>query len=479
MRIIARAARAPAPPATGRRRATRTRRAARTVRIGLSAGLLLGLIAVVAPSASADICGPVGDTSCTPAPIPAPPTPNPPPPGLDSDHFLAYERAPSGSWTETDLTALNGETVVGPITPISTEYDSVSGNIEAYAEGNDGHLIEFWQVPGASGWGSGDITDAAGGVTINGDPDAIATSTGVDVFALSSSRLQILEFAWTPAAGWKESVVGSTSLNTNLEVSGFMSDPRAVWDGHNVHVYISEITGTETIPQITEFFSANGGPWQRFTLATAMDNPSPALVGSTINVAGRQDVPCSCGGFTYGTSGDLLDLTEPASSPGSDVTVTNLTATVGITPLPASLSYYPAVVDYGEPQFFTEQSTARNSAGGDIPLLEEYYQNGSGQWTPLTISGLGGGTPIGEDGLGSPALAVDSSSHLNVLIDNAGAPDNGADETGSGDLQLYQWNGSSWQFTDVTQATASPPITAYPAAAATPQGYLYAFAAQS
>jgi hypothetical protein len=140
-----------------------------------------------------------------------------------------------------DFTALNGETVAELITPISTEYDSVSGNIEAYAEGNNGHLIEFWQVPGASSWGSGDITDVVG-VTINGDPDAIATSTGVDVFALSSSRLQIQEFAWTPAAGWKESVVGSTSLNTSLEVSGFMSDPKAVWDGHNVHVYISEIT---------------------------------------------------------------------------------------------------------------------------------------------------------------------------------------------------------------------------------------------
>jgi hypothetical protein len=463
--------------------------AARTIPVGLSVGVLFALAVLAPATASAEVCVPVGGVIIcggggggpgpTPQPIPPPPTPNPPPPGPDSDHFLAYERTPGGGWQETDLTALLGaQTVAGLPRSISAEYDPVSGNVETYAEGSNGHLIEFWQAPGST-WASGDITSQVGGTTINGAPDAIATSTGVDVFALSSSRQQLLEFAWTPSAGWRASVVGSTSLNTSLEVSGFMSDPRAVWDGQNVHVYISEITGTETIPQITEFFSASGGPWQRFTLTSAMDDPTPVLVGSTIHVVGRQDIPCTsaCGGFTYGTSGDLLDLTEPASSPGS-VAVTNLTAAAGITPLPASLSHDPTPVDYGGPQFYTEQSTARNSSGGDIPLLEEYFQNGSGQWTAVTINGLGGGSAIGEDGLGDPAVAVDSSNDLNVLIDNAGAPDNGADGTGAGDLQLYRWTGS-WQFTDVTSATASPQITQYPAVAATPQGYLYAFAAEA
>jgi hypothetical protein len=298
------------------------------------------------------------------------------------------------------------------------------------------------------------------------------------VFALFSSGEQILEFAWTPSTGWQESLVGSTSLNTSLERSGFMSPPRAVFDGRNVHVYISEITGTETIPQITEFFLAPGDPWQRFTLTTGMDDPTPVLSGSTISVVGRQDIACSCGGFTYGTNGDLLDLTEPTYPPGSDVTVTNLTAAAGITPLPASLSLDPAAVNYGGASFYTQQSTARNSAGGDIPLLEEYFQNGSGQWTAVAINGSDGGSAIGEDGLGDPAVTVDSSNDLNVLIDNAGAPDNGADGTGAGDLQLYRWS-PGWLFTDVTAATGSPQITGYPATAATPQGYLYAFAAEA
>jgi hypothetical protein len=215
-----------------------------------------------------------------------------------------------------------------------------------------------------------------------------------------------------------------------------------------------------------------------------MDDPTPVLIGSTVQVVGRQDVACTgsaCGGSTYGTSGHVLDLTEPASSPDSGVAVTDLSAAAGVAALPASLSHDPAPVEFGGgAQVYTVQSTARNSAGGDIPLLQAYAQTSQGQWVVSTLNGVGGAAPFGEDGIGDPAVAADNPNSLNVLIDNASAPGNGYDLTGAGNLQAYRWTSANgWQFTDITAVTGSPLITAYPAAAAAPQGYLYAFAPEA
>jgi hypothetical protein len=481
------------PPAL---RPQRRRRTATLIRVAVGcAGLLLASTAL-APVAHAVTCTPDdnGGIVCTgggggggpPQPFPPPPPGSPPagPAGPDSGHVLAYQRSPAGSWQETDLTASIGAPTASEFLPsgFTAQYDSITGRVEAYVNAN-GNLMQFAQTPGSSSWVSTDLTTEKGGASIDGPESAIVTSTGVDVFALSESAQELLDFAWTAATGWQVSVVGTTSLNTALGTSGFVSGPRALWDGHNVHVYISEITGTETIPQITEFFSAAGGPWQRFTLTHAMDNPTPMLVGGTVNVVGRQDVatngnPSCC---TYGTTGHVLDLTEPADSPGTGVTVTDVTAAAGVTPLPGSLFPYPATAQPGGvPEVFAAVSTARNSAGGDIPLLQEYAATSAGSWQAQTLNGAAGATPFGEDGIGDPTATVDTAGGVNILIDNASAPANGYDSTGTGRLQDYRWTSAGgWQVTDITTATSSPLITYYPAAAATPQGYLYAFAAES
>jgi hypothetical protein len=206
-------------------------------------------------------------------------------------------------WNAYDLTqAASGPELGGDPTPI------VNGSVDRiFARTSDGDLVEYIN-DGANGqlWNAYDLTTLSSSASIAGDPNPVLVGTTVHVFAVATSG-DLVDFA---GSGQSWAAADLTSVSSGNPVAG---RPSPVVEGGSIEVFARGMNGV--LDEYTE--STSGGGWAFHALAgpQVTGDPSAISIGTTVDV------------FSQVTGGDLTEFTNPGS--GSAFTTTNLSTLAG------------------------------------------------------------------------------------------------------------------------------------------------------
>jgi hypothetical protein len=118
-------------------------------------------------------------------------------------HLVEFTRLPAGNWISLDINAAFSVTADGGTTP-APFVDPVTGLQDAYVVGGDGHLDEYTRFADGH-WSSYDVTGAAGGPSLRGDPAPWAAEGLPLVYA--SSATGIIAFRRDPVGKWSAAPV--------------------------------------------------------------------------------------------------------------------------------------------------------------------------------------------------------------------------------------------------------------------------------
>jgi hypothetical protein len=201
----------------------------------------------------------------------------------DGDLFeFSQPTAAGGSWSATDLSQVaGGQTIAGD--PEGVLYGTSS--LHVYATAASGDLIEFVN-DGAGGrpWNAYNLTVAAAGPTVTGRPSPITYGTTVHVDVTASSG-DLVEF---DNDGANHRLWNSYDLTAAADGPTVVGDPSAVLSGGvSVHVYAQSSKG-----DLIEFVNdgAGGRLWNSYDQSQTVGglqiggDPGAAVYGTTVHV---------------------------------------------------------------------------------------------------------------------------------------------------------------------------------------------------
>jgi hypothetical protein len=194
----------------------------------------------------------------------------------------ANDGAGGRPWNAYDLSAAAG----GP--PIAGDPSAVVVNTTAvyvFARAASGDLVEFTNDgTGSHLWNAVDVSATTGGMAIEGDGSVLVVGSTLDVFAQGANG-DLIEFSGTGtgARSWVESDLSQASSGPALSGS-----PNAVLYGQSsIHVY-----GASPAGHLFEFVNdgQGGRPWSAYDLSAAAagpamsGQPSAIVYGPTVHV---------------------------------------------------------------------------------------------------------------------------------------------------------------------------------------------------
>lgn len=285
------------------------------------------------------------------------------------------------TWNAYDIT----EAAQGPHLAGDPAAVVVGGStVYIFGRSSDGDLVEFTN-DGANGqlWNSTDLTSAAQGPAIEGDPEPLVVGQTLEVFAQGPGG-DLVAFSGTGSGARRWSERDLTQASGGPSLSG--SPSPILYGAASVHVY-----GVSTAGDLTEFVNdrAGGTGWSSYDLSTVAAGPTAAgqptaiVYGPTVHV--YVDASGHLNEFVNdGFAGRLwnaYDLTAISQGPV-------------MTGDPSAAFYNKVVVD-----IFAQ------GPGGD---LVSYVNDGAGGrlWNAYDLTQASNGPSIGTD----PAVLVNSGA---------------------------------------------------------------------
>ncbi len=305
-------------------------------------------------------------------------------------------------WNAYNLTQITGgPTIAGD--PDATFYGPI---VHVYGEASNGDLIEYVN-DGAGGrlWNAYDLTVAAGGPGLGGDPTPIVNGSVDRIFARSSTG-DLVEYVNDGAGGRLWNAYDLTTLSGSSSIIG---DPNPVLVGSTVHVFV--VGANNNLLDV----AGSGQSWTASGLTSSTSGnpvagrPSPVVDDGLIDVFGR------------GTNGILTEYS--ASTNGGSWTSHQLAG--------ASVTGDPSAV----------------AVGGNVDVFSQVPGGGLSEFSgPATasvfvttsISGTTGGPNIGGD----PGALLYGTSSVHVY---AGGPPPATPPTGVGLYGLVPAGGAASQ----------------------------------
>jgi hypothetical protein len=290
-------------------------------------------------------------------------------------------------WNAYDLTRITQ----GPTIAADPGAAFFAAIVHVYAEAPNGDLIEFVNDGhGGRLWNAYDLTSAASGPTLGGDPTPIVSGTTDRIFARSSTG-DLVEYVNDGANGQLWNAYDLTTLAQGTPVAG---DPNPVLYGTVAHVYAESANG-----DLTEFANdgANGRTWNQYDLTiatkgpTITGRPSPIVVGGVVDVFARS----STGALTeFSANNQSGSLWNAYAAPHAASTM--------VSGDPSAVAVGSAIHVYAE-------------ATGSADLLEFYNSGTGGSFTNFDLTQITAGPTIGGD----PSGLLYGSSSVHVY---AGGP---------------------------------------------------------
>jgi CHAP domain len=198
-------------------------------------------------------------------------------------HLLEFSGTPTGGpWTSADLTTVSG----GPA--LAGDPDAVlygTSSVHVYGQAMSGDLTEFVN-DGADGrpWNAYDLTVGAAGPAVGGRPSAVVYGKTVHVYARATGG-DLTEFVNDGAGGRLWNAYDLTRAADGPAIEG---DPGAIrYGASSVHVYVQATSG-----DLIEFVNdgAGGRLWNSYDASkevggiTVGGDPTPVVYGSTVHV---------------------------------------------------------------------------------------------------------------------------------------------------------------------------------------------------
>jgi hypothetical protein len=186
-------------------------------------------------------------------------------------------------WNAYDLTAASGgPALAGDTFPVTL------GPVHVYARAVGGHLLEF--IPDHQQgriWNAYDLTAAAAGPALVGDPAAVVVGPLVHVYVRGLDG-HLVEFIADHQNGQVWNAYDLTVAASGPVLAG---DPAAVIAGPDVHIYAVSLAG-----DLVEFIAdhQNGKVWNAYDLTAdaagpqLVGAPMPAVVGDLVHVYARR-----------------------------------------------------------------------------------------------------------------------------------------------------------------------------------------------
>lgn len=287
------------------------------------------------------------------------------------------------TWNAYDLTqAAQGPQIAGD--PAAIAYQSVLSILARTASGD---LVEFANADqGGQLWDSTDLTTVTG-TAIQGDPTVLMAGSTLEVFAEAADG-DLVEFSGTGSGLRTWTSTDLTQVSGGPTLSG---SPGAIYFAQStLHVYAVSSTG-----DLTEFVEDGSGqrPWNSYDLSaiaagpTGAGQPSAIVYGTTVHVY-------------LDTSGHLTEFVNDgfAGRLWNSYDLTAISQSPGISGDPAAVFYNSTIVD-----IFAQ------GPGGD---LVSYVNDGYGGrlWNSYDLTEAAGGPATGAD----PA-AMASSGAVSVF----------------------------------------------------------------
>lgn len=307
--------------------------------------------------------------------------------------------------------------------------------VHVYAEAPNGDLIEFVNDGyGGRLWNAYDLTTAASGPTLGGDPTPIVSGTSDRIFARSSTG-DLVEYVNDGANGQLWNAYDLTTLAQGTTVAG---DPNPVLFGTVVHVYAEAPSG-----DLVEFADdgANSRTWNEYDLTAATKGPtitgrpSPLVVNGVVDVFARS----SSGALTeFSANNQAGSLWNAYAAPHTPSTM--------VSGDPSAVALGNAIHVYAE---------ATNSAD----LLEFYNSGTTGTFQTFDLTQTAAGPTIGGD----PGAIVFGTSSVHVYAGGPqpANPPGGVGVYGLSPSQVPQAIEDDWPIVGDTGAlgTDAPPYT--------------------
>jgi hypothetical protein len=213
-------------------------------------------------------------------------------------------------WNSYNLTQITqGPTLAAD--PDATFYGT---SVHVYGEAPNGDLMEYVNDDaGGRLWNSYDLTQAAGGPTLGGDPTPLVSGSSDWVFARASNG-DLVEFTNDGANGQLWNAYDLTQGSAGPAIN---NDPNPVLVGSVLHVYAESSSGA-----MTEFTDdhLNGQTWNAYNLTamtggpTVTGRPSPVVLNGVIQVYARSHSGVLTEFASDGANGHLWN-TYPVGTP--------------------------------------------------------------------------------------------------------------------------------------------------------------------
>jgi uncharacterized membrane protein len=317
-----------------------------------------------------------------------------------------------GAWVFTDVSSLTGGTQIASAPGVLN-----IGAAEVYVAGTNGHLLNFQGTNFTAGGGTWQVFDqtanSGGSVRLAGlpyvAPYPIVYGNSVQVFIDGGpSGVADLDSLVEVSGQWQ--TFDLSSISSNGQALGLVSQPFTLLDGSNVHVYVPGSGG-----RLLEFFKSPNANWV-VTDITAATGKSPLGIGATaFRDANR-------GEFHVFENGAATLLPTSVTFAGQNVGTTSGSQAVTLTNNgtgPLSISSIAASGDFAE----TNTCPSTLPVGASCTIDVTFNPTATGPRTgTLSVTDNAAGSPqsAGLNGTGTTPGAVLSPTSLTFAGQNWG-----------------------------------------------------------